>query len=164
MWMDVRVQIRERFVESNPFAHAAVDSADRDRTDAFKRFVDDLGSVIKGERPFTLLIQDPMANSWIYSPFDDLSQEEVEAAGGGSASKDPRLTVRALVTKTGPSSGMTLARHPARDSYMSTYTHHMAIDMSVSSWANVSSVLCVETRRQADARGGSRNGFARYEG
>lgn len=65
--------MRERIVAANPMAHAVGDSAaDAAATPArFRAFLAAFESVCKGEIAFTLVMKDPMANSWVYSPWDD---------------------------------------------------------------------------------------------
>lgn len=64
-------KIRSKLEEVNPFATSSVDSSaaeDRARYDAFLGQLDD---VVNGRVPFTLRITDPLANSWVYSPYED---------------------------------------------------------------------------------------------
>lgn len=66
--------MRERIVAANPLAHAVGDSAAADSAAAparFRAFLAAFESVCKGEIAFTLVMKDPMANSWVYSPWDD---------------------------------------------------------------------------------------------
>ena len=70
--------IHDKLIESNPFAMASVDSTRPDYLH-FRTFVMRLQELTTGAVPFTIRIQDPMANTFIYSPF--------------APSPDPRLTV-----------------------------------------------------------------------
>lgn len=65
--------MRERIIAANPMAHAVGDSTtDEAATPArFRAFLAAFESVCKGEIAFTLVMKDPMANSWVYSPWDD---------------------------------------------------------------------------------------------
>jgi zinc finger protein len=62
------VAVKDKLVAGNPFAAASVDSADTARREAFFGFISKLDAVMSGEMAFTLKLEDPMANSWIYSP------------------------------------------------------------------------------------------------
>lgn len=73
-------QIRDKLIESNPFAVAAADSADPERREAFRLFISRLEAAIGGTMPFTMTITDPMANSFVFSPYHP--------------EPDPRLEVR----------------------------------------------------------------------
>ena len=72
--------IKDRLLETNPFAVAAGDGADPARSILFREFMDKMDDMIAGRAPFTLHIEDPMANSFVYSPF--------------TPEVDPRLVVR----------------------------------------------------------------------
>lgn len=62
--------MRDKLVESNPFTtEEATDSASSERKAAFLAFKARFDAVVDGAAPFTLRLRDPMANTWIYSPF-----------------------------------------------------------------------------------------------
>ena len=71
--------MKDRIVESNPLAHAVGDSSgDAGAPARFRDFLERFDAICAGTVPFTLQLRDPMANSWVYSPWDD---EASEAAG-----------------------------------------------------------------------------------
>lgn len=77
--------VRDKLMEIDPLGVGAVSAGGGDSVDATRRatmasFMTQLDACIAGERAFTLRLTDPMANTWIHSPF----------AGTGEA--DPRLT------------------------------------------------------------------------
>jgi zinc finger protein len=59
------MKLVETFRENNPFVG---DSADVEFTDRFNRFVDKVEKFQAGEEKFTLIIDDPLDNSWIMNP------------------------------------------------------------------------------------------------
>ena len=59
-------QMREKLISANPFARG--DSADADDREKFSVFLEKMELYEQGETPFTLILKDPMANSFIYSP------------------------------------------------------------------------------------------------
>ena len=75
-------QMREKLRSANPFAYG--DSADEPQRIQFNEFLDKLAMYEDGLTPFTLILKDPMANSFIYSPrmdgYEDpeLVEEEYE--------------------------------------------------------------------------------------
>lgn len=70
---------RDQVVRANPFAFDG-DSAVPERQKKMADFVARVDKILAGEMPFTLRIIDPMANSWIHSPY--------------APDPDPRLTAR----------------------------------------------------------------------
>ena len=62
-------QIHDRLKGSNPFAYG--DAAEPGQKSNFSRFLQKITSMRTGIEPFTLIIQDPMDNSFIYSPAAD---------------------------------------------------------------------------------------------
>lgn len=72
-------RVRDQFVESNPFTES-VDSSTQGRRATFTSWVKRFNDIIAGQAPFTLILHDPMASSWIYSPY--------------APHPDPRLEVR----------------------------------------------------------------------
>jgi zinc finger protein len=68
--------LRDRLEEGNPLAAQASDSADAGVQGRFRQFVADLNECIAGRRAFTLRLIDPMANTWVYSPFQALGGTE----------------------------------------------------------------------------------------
>ena len=70
-------KIRQNIEESNPFA---VGDSDGGRS-KLKTWLERLERLKQGEEPFTLILEDPLANSFIYSPFD------------GGVENDPCMTV-----------------------------------------------------------------------
>ncbi len=62
-------QIHDRLKGSNPFAYG--DAAEPGQKSNFARFLDKITTMRTGLEPFTLVIQDPMDNSFIYSPATD---------------------------------------------------------------------------------------------
>ena len=44
------------------------DSSDATKANRYVAFLADLEACIEGTRPFTLILKDPMANTWVYSP------------------------------------------------------------------------------------------------
>ena len=56
--------------------------------------LEELATYARGEKAFTLRLRDPMANTWIYSPFEDgIGAGGGAGGGGGVAGVDPSLTV-----------------------------------------------------------------------
>ena len=94
--------IRDKLFDSDPFSHeqrdsltvgglnigeVAVEKGPSERETRMTSIVAELEAYARGEKPFTLRIQDPMANTWIYSPYADgigADKGQVE---------DPSLTV-----------------------------------------------------------------------
>lgn len=72
------VRMAEKLSAADPFAHG-VDSTEASRKERMEHFLEKLRECSRGERPFTLILRDPMANTWIYSPF------------AGTGVDDPRL-------------------------------------------------------------------------
>lgn len=77
--------IRDKLLEIDPLGIGAADagggdSVDASRRDAMAALMTALDSCVKGERAFTLRLADPMANTWLYSPF------------ASTGEPDPRLT------------------------------------------------------------------------
>jgi zinc finger protein len=69
--------MRERIVASNPLQNAVGDSAgDEDTAERFQRFLERMRDAAQGRIAFTIIMKDPLANSWIYSPWDDAPTEE----------------------------------------------------------------------------------------
>lgn len=63
--------LRDKVVDANPFAtEEATDSAVASRKAAFSAFKAKMDDVVAGTVPFTLRLRDPMANTWIYSPYE----------------------------------------------------------------------------------------------
>lgn len=60
-------KIIESIEEGNPFAHG--DSAQDDNRRKLAQFLDSMKALKSGNVPFTLIIRDPLANSFIYNPF-----------------------------------------------------------------------------------------------
>lgn len=73
-------KVKERLIEANPFQYAALDSAAPVPKDRFRQFVADIDAMSRGEKEFTLVLEDPMSNSWIHSPY--------------APEPDPRLEVK----------------------------------------------------------------------
>ena len=72
--------IKDKLVEVDPLGAAGGDSVDASRRAAFAALLAALDACRAGERAFTLRLTDPMANTWIHSPF------------AGTPHADPRLT------------------------------------------------------------------------
>lgn len=78
--------IRDKLAESDPVAMEATDSGGAvvcERREAMAAFMARLDACVAGTAPFTLVIKDPMANSWVYSPYT--SAEGAPYALGSSA-------------------------------------------------------------------------------
>eukprot|EP01029_Cantina_marsupialis_P027597 TRINITY_DN773074_c0_g1_i1.p1 TRINITY_DN773074_c0_g1~~TRINITY_DN773074_c0_g1_i1.p1 ORF type:complete len:535 (+),score=210.96 TRINITY_DN773074_c0_g1_i1:91-1695(+) len=58
---------KDRLNEANPFMGG--DSAQSHRQQQFDSFFERMDKVISGEVPFTLIIKDPLANSFVYNPY-----------------------------------------------------------------------------------------------
>ena len=94
--------IRDKLFDSDPFSHeqrdsltvgglnigeVAVEKGPSERETRMTAIVAELEAYARGEKPFTLKIQDPMANTWIYSPYaDGIGADKGQA-------EDPSLTV-----------------------------------------------------------------------
>jgi len=94
--------IRDKLFDSDPFSHeqrdsltvgglnigeVAVEKGPSERETRMTSIVAELEAYARGEKPFTLKIQDPMANTWIYSPYaDGIGADKGQA-------EDPSLTV-----------------------------------------------------------------------
>jgi ZPR1 zinc finger protein len=94
--------IRDKLFDSDPFSHeqrdsltvgglnigeVAVDKGPSERETRMTSIVAELDAYARGEKSFTLKIQDPMANTWIYSPYaDGIGADKGQA-------EDPSLTV-----------------------------------------------------------------------
>jgi len=66
--------VRDNLRASDPYASGAVDSGGAEveaRRERMADFLARLGRCIDGEDAFTLILRDPMANSWVYSPAAD---------------------------------------------------------------------------------------------
>lgn len=61
------LKLIETFEENNPFVKG--DSAESDFKKKFNDFVAQLKSYMNGEQKFTLVFDDPLDNSWIWSPY-----------------------------------------------------------------------------------------------
>jgi ZPR1 zinc finger protein len=85
--------IRDKLAESDPFSMAGGDSADRSRSVRMHEVMDGLEACVSGARAFTLRMRDPMANTWIYSPFEGV----VADLDGTKGQSDPVLTVTPYV-------------------------------------------------------------------
>ena len=72
--------IKDKLVEVDPLGAAGGDSVDVSRRAAFAAFLAQLDACREGTRAFTLRLVDPMANTWIHSPFH------------GAKEADPRLS------------------------------------------------------------------------
>lgn len=85
--------IKEKLLETDPFS--AGDSAGDNHNKRMKEVVDGLDECMKGVRPFTLRMRDPMANTWMFSPYQGVLAEMAAAASGADAAgeKDPVLTL-----------------------------------------------------------------------
>ena len=59
---------RDTLLESNPFSGEGGDSTDVARATVFRAFLERFNACIEGRIAFTLLMSDPMSNTWIYSP------------------------------------------------------------------------------------------------
>lgn len=78
--------IRDKLAESDPVAMEATDSGGAvvtERREAMAAFMKRLDACVTGSTAFTLVIKDPMANSWVYSPYT--SAEALPYALGSSA-------------------------------------------------------------------------------
>ena len=62
-------QIHDRLVKANPFAFG--DGATSKMKSSFKKFLDGINEMRSGLVPFTLVLEDPMDHSFIYSPKAD---------------------------------------------------------------------------------------------
>ena len=62
-------KIHERLAGANPFAYG--DSADPEKVSNFQRFLNSLRGIQTGTVAFTLILEDPLDHSFIYSPADD---------------------------------------------------------------------------------------------
>jgi zinc finger protein len=75
--------IRDNLEASDPYAAGATDSAAagaaEPRRARMQAFLARLGACVAGEAPFTLVITDPMANSWVYSPAADAQPPAADA-------------------------------------------------------------------------------------
>lgn len=49
--------------ESNPFGHG-----DSRTSDKFNEFMGRMDELVKGQRPFSLILDDPLSNCFIYNP------------------------------------------------------------------------------------------------
>lgn len=64
--------MRDRIVKANPLQHAVGDSASMaEAPRRFREFLDKMQRASRGELAVTVILKDPMANSWVYSPWDD---------------------------------------------------------------------------------------------
>mmetsp|Transcript_24252 Transcript_24252/g.84247 ORF Transcript_24252/g.84247 Transcript_24252/m.84247 type:complete len:673 (-) Transcript_24252:305-2323(-) len=68
---------RDGLIRANPFAFSG-DSGDPHRARKMKAFMERIEALLRGEIAFTMIVSDPMANSWIHSPY--------------APEPDPRLT------------------------------------------------------------------------
>lgn len=74
--------IRDKLVEGDPYEDENAAAGDSDHSGhkaRMKAFLAAMDACIAGTRAFTLQVRDPMANSWIYTPY------------AGSGKDDPRL-------------------------------------------------------------------------
>lgn len=62
-------QIHDKLKSSNPFAFG--DGADTTTRNNFQEFLNKINQMRSGLEPFTLVIEDPMDHSFIYSPASD---------------------------------------------------------------------------------------------
>jgi zinc finger protein len=75
-------QIHDKLKSSNPFAYG--DGATSDVKNKFQAFLNKINEMRSGLQPFTIVLEDPMDHSFIYSPAsdgfedDDLVSEQYE--------------------------------------------------------------------------------------
>jgi ZPR1 zinc finger protein len=58
----------DKLLEGNPFMSESTDSAESAQRGVFDAFTTQLRACSQGARPFSLVLRDPLANSWVYSP------------------------------------------------------------------------------------------------
>lgn len=54
------------------------DSAAKERKDAYEKFLNELKLCKEGKRDFTMIVKDPLANSWIFSPHEPDERLKIE--------------------------------------------------------------------------------------
>jgi len=62
-------KIREQLDSSNPFQSGSFDSADAGKRTGIMAFLARMNRLARGLEPFELRVDDPMANSWVHSPY-----------------------------------------------------------------------------------------------
>jgi hypothetical protein len=76
--------MRDRIIKANPLQHAVGDSASMaDAPRRFREFLEQFEQACRGELAVTIILKDPMANSWVYSPWDDMEDGSELAATAG---------------------------------------------------------------------------------